>query len=337
MSSLKKIPFILVHLNQEIRLSDELKTIQSAGTIPYCVILSDKLKDEELGNSAFPILWTPEKKVGNKICEVLLEIQHSGIDFDQILIYQDDSAASTQDILQGIYFASYEPDAFHIIEMEDSIHKQPASLLFITEKIFGTRLDEPTPYLWIIPATALKIFTQSGKNPRYFPLSWLNACHRENIPIRVSFLDKASEGIHSHRTFTQARIIFYSLGLFFRYLFSSLIGLIADNAMFFLLDSLGQNHLCSLIISRIFSMLINYSLLRIVVFREKGNRYGSLLRYIGLVIFSGSIVWASLEIGTKYFAVHSIIIKMAVEMVMFFFNYSVSKKVVFPFQKKEEY
>lgn len=336
MSSLKKIPFVLVHLNQEIRLSDELNEIQSSGTIPYCVILSNKLKEKGLENLAFPILWTPEKKVGNKICEVLLEIQRSGIDFDQILIYQDDSAASTQDILQGIYFASYEPEAFHIIEMEDSIHNQPELLLFITEKIFGTRLDEPNPYLWIIPSNALKIFTQSGKNPRYFPLSWLNACHRENIPIRVSFLDKASEGIHSRHNFNQLRIILYSLGFFFRYLFSSFIGLIADNGMFLLLDTLGQSHLRSLIISRAFSMLINYSLLRMVVFREKGNRYGSLLRYIGLVIFSGSIVWTSLEIGTKYLAVPSIFIKMGVEMVMFFFNYFASKKIVFPSQKKEE-
>ncbi len=334
MTLFKKIPFILVHLNPEITLTEELMTLQSGGVVPYCVIMSDRLSDAEPDTVEFPVWRIPEKKVSRKICEELLGLQSSGADFDQVLIYQDDAAALSQDIVQGIYAASEEPEAFHVIEMEEAIQNKPVFFLMITEKIFGTRLDEPNPFLWIIPSRALETFSQSGKNPKFFPLSWLAACHRENIPIRVSFLEKRSSGGTTH-AYNPFRILFYSLGLFFRYLFSAFASVIADNAMFFLLQTLGKSHLFSLIVSRIFSMMINYSLLRTVVFREKGNHYGSFLRYIGLVIFSGGIVWGALEVGIKIFPVHSVVIKMGVELVMFFFNYFISKKLVFPSRKKK--
>ena len=329
LGSLKKIPFILVHLNQEITLSRELEIIESTGTIPYCLILLTKLKEKIPANLSIPIVWADEKNISKKINETILNIRHSSIDFDQIIIYKDDTSANEQDILQGIYFSVFEPEAFHIIEREISIQKQPRTLMWITEKIFGTRLDEPDPYLWIVPKKAVMILSEKSNSSGFFPLTWLNICHKESIPIRVSFLDKTTERYQGHRFFNQYLVLFYSLGLFFRYLLSASIGLIADNGMFFLLDMLGQSHLCSLFFARVFSMLINYSLLRIIVFREKSNHYDSLLRYIALVIFSGAIVWLSLEIGSKYLLIPSIFIKMGVELVMFFFNYFASKKFVF--------
>jgi len=330
LGSLKKIPFILVHLNQEIPLSEELEIIQSTGTIPYCLILLSRLKDSLPTHMIIPIIWADEKNISRKISETILNIRCSSIDFDQIIIYKDDTSANAHDILQGIYYSTYEPEAFHIIEREISIQKQPRTLMWVTEKIFGTRLDEPDPYLWIVPKKAVMITSEKSNQSGFFPLTWLNICHKENIPIRVSFLDKASERYQGHRFFNQYLVLFYSLGLFLRYLLSASIGLIADNGMFFLLNMLGQNHLWSLVFARIFSMLINYSLLRIIVFREKSKQYDSLIRYILLVIFSGAIVWFSLEIGSKYLRIPPIFIKMSVEFVMFFFNYFASKKFVFP-------
>ncbi len=329
LGSLKKIPFILVHLNQEIPLAKELEIIESTGTIPYCIIFLTKLKEKIPTDLSIPAVWADEKNISKRISETVLNIRHSSIDFDQIIIYKDDTSANEHDILQGIYFSVYEPEAFHIIEREISIQKQPRTLMWMTEKIFGTRLDEPDPYLWIVPKKAVMVLSEKSNGSGFFPLTWLNICHKENIPIRVSFLDKTTERYHGHRFINQYLVLFYSLGLFFRYLLSASVGLIADNAMFVFLNMLGQNHLCSLIFARIFSMLINYSLLRIIVFREKSNHYGSLIRYIALVIFSGAIVWLSLEIGSKYLAIPSIFIKMSVEFVMFFFNYFVSKKFVF--------
>jgi len=314
--------------NGTLLLSEELETLNRAGVIPYCVIISDKLQSAAPKSEAVRVVITPENKISQQIYEALTSLKKSGIDFDQALVYQNDAAASSQDIVQGLYNASLEPEAFHVIEMEEAIHNKPFFILMITKKIFGTRLDEPNPFLWIIPIKALNFFVKSGKPPRFFPLSWLSACNHENISIRVSFLGKwSSQGlIHS---FGPVRILFYSLSLFFRYVLSSLTGVIADNSMFLLLTTLGIGHLLSLILSRIFSILINYSLLRTMVFREQGNRYESFLKYIGLVIFSSSIVWVGLDFGSKIFPFPAVIIKMGIELMMFFFNYFISKTIVF--------
>ncbi len=110
---------------------------------------------------------------------------------------------------------------------------------------------------------------------------------------------------------------------------SGIVSAAADNLVFFILHKLNVANLPALALSRLVSVMINYLLLRYAVFRETGKGTGSFLRYILLVLFSSTIVYFLLEFFTAKFSGSAPLMKILIEIVMFFFNFFISKKLVF--------
>ena len=110
----------------------------------------------------------------------------------------------------------------------------------------------------------------------------------------------------------------------------------ADNLVFFVLHKLNVANLPALAVSRLVSVIINYLLLRYAVYQEPGKGNKSFFRYILLVLFSSTNVYLLLELFSKSFPESVPLIKIMIEIVMFFFNFFVSKTLVFVHGKKDE-
>lgn len=119
------------------------------------------------------------------------------------------------------------------------------------------------------------------------------------------------------------------IGSIVKYAGTGVLSTLADNLVFFLLTRMGCSNLVGVACARVVSVAINFLMLRFAVFKGKTDTKGSFLRYIALVIVSGAIVWFAIEKLTKVLTWEPTIIKMCIELVMFFVNYYVNKTLVF--------
>lgn len=329
MSALKKIPAILVLPYEGADLALILRTFNETGVRPCYVIHAFPLETDDPAFSALQFLRCNKREIPRCEAEVLRVMTQKDPEFEQLMLFEDESAVTSADVLACVYASADEPADFYSIETNAVLHNESSAHLFLMKRIVGSYLDEPTPFFWVIPRRACEILAADKKIPRFFPLSWLHQCHEAEIPIQNLSLDSQENFKFSQSHFGFLRILLYSLNLFLGFAASGLISTVVDNLVFFILTLLNLSNLPALIASRVVSTLVNYSLLRLAVFREKGKSGGSFLRYICLVIFSTSIVWLALNVLSRNFPHNPVWIKMAIEMVMFFFNYLASKLFVF--------
>ena len=116
---------------------------------------------------------------------------------------------------------------------------------------------------------------------------------------------------------------------YIKYAGAGLIASIADNLTYFLLNHLGVQDVYSLIAARVVSLLVNFFLLRFAVFQH-GKRQDSFVRYVLLVVFSTTIIYFLMQwLKGLLSQVDPVFIKMGLEFLMNFFNYAVTRFIVF--------
>ena len=121
---------------------------------------------------------------------------------------------------------------------------------------------------------------------------------------------------------------------YLKYSAAGLIASGADNLTYFLMNKAGLGDIPALIAARVVSLIVNFILLRFAVF-QNGQRKDSFLRYVLLVCFSTTIVYFALEFLRPRIPVNPTFIKMGIEFTMNFFNYAVSRFIVFDDEKAE--
>ncbi|MBR6088861.1 MAG: GtrA family protein [Anaerolineaceae bacterium] len=116
---------------------------------------------------------------------------------------------------------------------------------------------------------------------------------------------------------------------------AGLIASAADNLTYFILNHLGIADSWALIAARIVSLIVNYFLLKTAVFRKE-KRADSFPRYILLVIFSTTVIYFLMQwLEPLLPGIDPVFIKMALEFIMNFFNYAVTRFFVFDNKKGE--
>lgn len=145
---------------------------------------------------------------------------------------------------------------------------------------------------------------------------------------------------------------------YLKYSAAGLIASGADNLTYFLMDHSGASaaiaaffgrfipalasmnpsdsaDIAGLISARIVSLIVNFILLRFAVFRQ-GKRRDSFSRYVLLVVFSTTVVFFLMKwLKPLLPQVDAVVIKMAVEFAMNFFNYAAARFFVFDDKKAE--
>ena len=119
-----------------------------------------------------------------------------------------------------------------------------------------------------------------------------------------------------------------------KYAVSSLVSTGVDYALYLLLTSFDFNVALCFAASKVISSVLNYEINCRAVFRQRPSP-ASVLAYAGLVAFSLLVGSPAVSLLTGA-GLHSLLAKIAVDVVLFLFNYLMQKHVVFRRKKAEE-
>lgn len=121
-----------------------------------------------------------------------------------------------------------------------------------------------------------------------------------------------------------------------KYSLSSLISSLIDYIIFAIAIAAGASILASTYIARAVSCLFNFGINKKVVFKGQGKTSTQFLKYIVLVIISGTISgWTVTELTGLFTGAYPVLIKIPVEVILYFFNYIIQRAFIFKGEKKE--
>ena len=104
--------------------------------------------------------------------------------------------------------------------------------------------------------------------------------------------------------------------------------------MFIIAGACGAPIMLATYIARACSCLVNFTLNKNIVFKGEGNTGKQLIKYLALVVVSGTISgWAVTNLARLLPMVAPVIIKIPVETILYLFNYTIQR--VFIFKSKE--
>ncbi len=146
----------------------------------------------------------------------------------------------------------------------------------------------------------------------------------QEVPIETVY-ENNNESSH----FNPVKDSFKIYKVILKYSMASLISALVDNLVFILLMPYISDIWALTFSGRGVSMLVNFTLNKKLVFQKEGNAGKSFLKYLLLVIFSGCMSAILLSISSVIIGKTSIIMKIIIEVLLYFFNFYIQKKYVF--------
>jgi putative flippase GtrA len=128
------------------------------------------------------------------------------------------------------------------------------------------------------------------------------------------------------------RMMLNSMSLYFvlaRYVSTSLLTAVVDNLVFFLCYPWVHNLLVSIYLARLVAILVNYFLLRKVVFYSSDKPTRTFPKYIALVLFSGLVASLLIDFFNAEFHTGVMLGKIIAELLLYLVNFAVLNKLVF--------
>lgn len=210
-------------------------------------------------------------------------------------------------------------------------------------RTFFSLFHFPIPFYAVFSTALIPLLELNNAEGKFFPVNLLWRLKRRGVSILFHAINPHSCGVQHSGKITWLHLVIFGIGTFLRYSLSSLASLLVDNLVFSISYLLSGRIGLSLISGRAVSMVVNYLLLRNSVFqlsadtdngenRRKASGFfdrGTFFRYLLLVIFSGLIVWLATGFLTSRFRLNTLLVKLGIELVMFFANYYLSKNLVF--------
>ena len=125
------------------------------------------------------------------------------------------------------------------------------------------------------------------------------------------------------------RILTFLKSTILKYGISSLVSLLVDYGMFALLLWFDLSIMVSTYGARACSCIVNFVLNRNGVFRSAGNPASQFVMYILLVILSATLSGCAVTFLSARLPLPAIVLKFFVEVLLFFGNYLIQKKIIF--------
>lgn len=161
------------------------------------------------------------------------------------------------------------------------------------------------------------------------------------IPIQTVYFDDNRE-THFHPVKDSIRIYRVMLASFFRFSCSGLFSMLVDQGLFALLQKVvftGMTGKLSIplstLIARICSSYLNYSLNRVFVFESGRSSHVFLVRYYILCAFQMALSAAGVTILYTLTEFDTSLLKLAVDLLLFFISYRVQRAWVFREQQEK--
>lgn len=214
----------------------------------------------------------------------------------------------------------------------------------VFQLLYGRRINDTQTGLRALPNHFVKTCLDiPGERFEYEIPMLIQAVLRKmdivEVPIQTVYFDNNRE-THFHPVKDSIGVYRVMFASFFRFAGSGLISTLVDQGLFvilqkFILASLPNSLIIpvSVVISRICSSLLNYSLNRAWVFEKKERSRSSLVRYYALCVVQ-MLVSAGAVTGLHWLThIEAIAIKLVVDTVLFFISYRIQRSWVFRGEK----
>jgi putative flippase GtrA len=204
----------------------------------------------------------------------------------------------------------------------------------LVQFFLGVPINDLRSGLLAIPFLAVPALALAGQPARRqgaaraeFELEMILASKRGGFPIHGQMVQSSATA-----PAPAGRIILNSMSLYFvlaRYISTSLLTAVIDNLVFILCYPLVHNLLASIYLARLVAIVINYFLLRKVVFYSSDKTTRTFPKYVALVLFSGLVASLLIDFFNAEFHTGVVLGKIIAELLLYLVNFAVLNKLVF--------
>lgn len=225
--------------------------------------------------------------------------------------------------------------------------------------LYGQRIGDTQTGLRGFARELLPRFTQTRGDRYEYEMNQLIDCSIEKIPIRAlpieTVYERNNEGSHFHPVRDSYRIYRVILSRFIRFIAVSLISFCVDYGIFLLLNNLFKDYAPELnqyvsflvlrfvariglaaVLARLVSSTLNFFLNKSYVFANQGSLKAAFGRYaVTVVVIVALSAWLTSNLHI-WFGWNDNLIKMPVDILLFFLSYYVQRCWVFGGESRRE-
>lgn len=176
------------------------------------------------------------------------------------------------------------------------------------------------------------------KGERYeYETNCLLYCKDNNIELKEVEIETIYENRNSTSHFNPLKDSIKIYSVILKYMCSSFLSVLIDYIVFFGISKHIENIFLMTYIGRVCSAIINFLINRKIVFKKDGNLVLQAVKYLALLLISGTVSailvqFGNILLGREYL----IITKIFVELALFFFNFYFQKNFVFTKQPEQK-
>ena len=204
----------------------------------------------------------------------------------------------------------------------------------ISRKVYkwtcGINVSDTQTGLRGLPYSFLEIAAKCEGEKYEYETNMLLDIKTNKVNITEVTIETVYENNNESSHFNPIRDSIRIYSIILKYSFASLFSALIDYIIFIIAHACGAKIMFATYIARACSCLINFTLNKNVVFKGKGNSGVQLAKYLTLVVISGTISgWAVSIISGLFPFVAPVIIKVPVEIILYLFNYTVQRTMIF--------
>ena len=205
---------------------------------------------------------------------------------------------------------------------------------FVMRLFFRMDITDSQTGLRVIPRHLIPKLLTITYNGYEFEMEMLLLCRKAKIalieiPVRAIYLE-GNKTLHFNPLIDSVKIYL----VLFRYFGVSLVSATLDFFVFIIAYRVFNSILMTTYISRSAALIVNYGLVRSVVFKSRKKFYRTFPKYLLLVCISGFISAALINYFVQFYHIHIIIAKIISESTLYLANFLIQKDLVFPAEEE---
>lgn len=199
---------------------------------------------------------------------------------------------------------------------------------WVFNHLCGIKISDTQTGLRLIPVALLPELTKLRGMRYEYETNCLLWCKEKGIGIKEIDIDTIYENGNESSHFNPLKDSLKIYSIILKYIFSSLLATLIDYSVFFGLSSFVENVFVLTYAGRGASIIVNFLVNKKVVFKSNGDNVWQAVKYIILVIISGTLSSIGVYLLTQC-GLALVWSKVIVESILFFFNFVCQKKFVF--------
>jgi putative flippase GtrA len=200
---------------------------------------------------------------------------------------------------------------------------------FVFKYLCGLSISDTQTGLRGIPKKLLPLSCQVEGERYEYETNVLLTFKLENINIREITINTLYENNNNESHFNPLRDSVKIYAVILKYMCSSILSVIIDYTVFFLVAYFTENIFVMTYSGRCCSSLVNFMTNKNIVFKSSGNGLLQLVKYMVLVLISGTVSAFAVSLLQSILGYNLLITKVIVELILFFVNFYIQRNVIF--------